>query len=118
MLNVGLTRVFGLHCALLTFQMTKADFIRNNRGIDDGKDLPEAYLAALYDQIVKSEIKMTADSSAPQSKQENSFNKLLGLDGLLNLMNWQQNEDKVVGANSLLIRHIQEQFKSKSGKSE
>ena len=38
--------------------MSKADFIRNNRGIDDGKDLPEEYLGALYDQIVKNEIKM------------------------------------------------------------
>lgn len=106
------------HNSMVKDKMTKADFIRNNRGIDDGKDLPEEYLGALYDQIVKSEIKMNADSSAPQSKQANSFNRLLGLDGLLNLMNWQQNEDKVVGANGLLIRHIQEQFKSKSGKSE
>ncbi|KAF7841655.1 brefeldin A-inhibited guanine nucleotide-exchange protein 1-like isoform X1 [Senna tora] len=106
------------HNNMVKEKMTKADFMRNNRGIDDGKDLPEEYLGALYDQIVKNEIKMNADSSAPQSKQANSFNKLLGLDGLLNLMNWKQNEDKAVGANGLLIRHIQEQFKSKSGKSE
>ncbi|KAK4258438.1 hypothetical protein QN277_004889 [Acacia crassicarpa] len=106
------------HNSMVKDKMTKADFIRNNRGIDDGKDLPEEYLGALYDQIVKSEIKMNADSSVPQNKQANSFNRLLGLDGLLNLMNWQQNEDKVVGANGLLIRHIQEQLKSKSGKSE
>ncbi|KAK4405407.1 Brefeldin A-inhibited guanine nucleotide-exchange protein 1 [Sesamum angolense] len=66
-------------------KMTKADFIRNNRGIDDGKDLPEDYLGALYDQIVKNEIKMNAELSAPQSKQGNSLNKLLGFDGILNL---------------------------------
>jgi brefeldin A-inhibited guanine nucleotide-exchange protein len=102
----------------MVFQMTKADFIRNNRGIDDGKDLPEEYLGALYDKIVRNEIKMKADSSAPQSKQENSFNRLLGLDGILNLVNWKQNEEKAVGANGLLIRHIQEQFKSNSRKSE
>ncbi|KAA3463053.1 brefeldin A-inhibited guanine nucleotide-exchange protein 1 [Gossypium australe] len=98
--------------------MTKSDFIRNNRGINDGKDLPEEYLGALYDQIVKNEIKMNADSSVPQSKQENSLNKLLGLDGILNLVSWKQTEDKPLGANGLLIRHIQEQFKAKSGKSE
>lgn len=97
--------------------MTKADFIRNNRGIDDGKDLPEEYLGSLYDQIVKNEIKMNADSSEPPSKQANSFNKLLGLDGILNLV-WKQTEEKALGANGLLIRHIQEQFKAKSGKSE
>ncbi|KAK7258281.1 hypothetical protein RIF29_23852 [Crotalaria pallida] len=106
------------HNNMVKDKMTKADFIRNNRGIDDGKDLPEEYLGAIYDQIVKNEIKMNADSSAPQSKQANSFNRLLGLDGILNLVNWKQNEEKAVGANGLLIRHIQEQFKSNSGKSE
>ena len=98
--------------------MTKADFIRNNRGIDDGKDLPEEYLGALYDHIVKNEIQMNADSAVPQSKQANSLNKLLGLDGILNLVNWKQTEERPLGANGLLIRHIQEQFKAKSGKSE
>ncbi|KAE9606428.1 putative Sec7 domain, mon2, dimerization and cyclophilin-binding domain-containing protein [Lupinus albus] len=106
------------HNNMVKDKMTKADFIRNNRGIDDGKDLPEEYLGALYDQIVKNEIKMNADSSAPQSKQANSFNRLLGLDGILNLVNWKQNEEKAMGANGLLIRDIQEQFKSNSGKSE
>ncbi|TQE13845.1 hypothetical protein C1H46_000476 [Malus baccata] len=99
-------------------KMTKADFIRNNRGIDDGKDLPEEYLGVLYDQIVKNEIKMSADSSVPQSKEENSFNKLLGLDGILNLVTGKQTEEKALGANGLLIKRIQEQFKAKSGKSE
>lgn len=103
---------------LMAFQMTKADFVRNNRGIDDGKDLPEEYLGAIYDQIVKNEIKMNADSSAPQNKQANSFNRLLGLEGILNLVNWKQSEEKAVGANGLLIRHIQEQFKTNSRKSE
>lgn len=97
--------------------MTKADFIRNNRGINDGKDLPEEYLGAIYDHIVKNEIKMNADSSAPQSKQANSLNKLLGLDGILNLV-WKQTEEKPLGANGVLVKHIQEQFKAKSGKSE
>ncbi|OMP11373.1 SEC7-like protein [Corchorus olitorius] len=105
------------HNSMVKDKMTKSDFIRNNRGIDDGKDLPEEYLGALYDHIVKNEIKMKADS-VPQSKQANSLNKLLGLDGILNLVSWKQTEEKPLGANGLLIRHIQEQFKAKSGKSE
>ncbi|XVF44672.1 hypothetical protein PTKIN_Ptkin02bG0142900 [Pterospermum kingtungense] len=105
------------HNSMVKDKMSKADFIRNNRGIDDGKDLPEEYLGALYDQIVKNEIKMKADS-VPQSKQANSLNKLLGLDGILNMVSWKQTEEKPLGANGLLIRHIQEQFKAKSGKSE
>ncbi|KAE8712834.1 Brefeldin A-inhibited guanine nucleotide-exchange protein 4 [Hibiscus syriacus] len=106
------------HNDMVKDKMTKSDFIRNNRGINDGKDLPEEYLGALYDQIVKNEIKMSADSAVPQSKKENSLNKLLGLDGILNLVSWKQTEDKPLGANGLLIRHIQEQFKAKAGKSE
>lgn len=105
------------HNSMVKDKMTKADFIRNNRGIDDGKDLPEDYLGSLYDQIVKNEIKMKADSSVPQNKQGNSLNKLLGLDGILNLV-WKQREEKPLGANGVLVRHIQEQFKAKSGKSE
>lgn len=92
--------------------------MRNNRGIDDGKDLPEHYLSTLYDQIVKNEIKMSADSSVPQSKQPSSVIKLLGLDNIINLVNWKQAEDKALGANDLLIKNIQEKFKAKSGKSE
>ncbi|KAG5248206.1 brefeldin A-inhibited guanine nucleotide-exchange protein [Salix suchowensis] len=106
------------HNSMVKDKMSKADFIRNNRGIDDGKDLPEEYLGALYDHIVKNEIKMSANSSTPQSKQSNSLNKLLGLDGILNLVTGKQTEEKALGANGLLIRHIQEQFKAKSGKSE
>ncbi|XP_064973718.1 brefeldin A-inhibited guanine nucleotide-exchange protein 1-like [Musa acuminata AAA Group] len=106
------------HNNMVKDKMSKAEFIRNNRGIDDGKDLPEDYLSSLYDQIVKSEIKISVDSSAPQSKQTSSINKLLGLDSIFNLVNWKQAEEKALGANDLLIRHIQEQFKAKSGKSE
>ncbi|XP_059647350.1 brefeldin A-inhibited guanine nucleotide-exchange protein 1-like isoform X2 [Cornus florida] len=105
------------HNSMVKDKMSKADFIRNNRGINDGNDLPEEYLGALYDQIVKKEIKMNADSSAPLSKQAKSLNKLFGLDGILNLV-WKQTEEKPLGANGLLIRHIQEHFKAKSGKSE
>lgn len=106
------------HNSMVKDKMTKADFIRNNRGIDDGKDLPEEYLGALYDQIVKNEIKMNAENSQPRSKQVNGLNRLLGLDGILNLVMGKQPEEKPLGTNGLLIKNIQEQFKAKSGKSE
>lgn len=106
------------HNTMVKDKMSKSDFIRNNRGIDDGKDLPEAYLGTLYDQIVKNEIKMSADSSVPQNKQPSSVMKLLGLDNIISFVNWKQADDRVVGANDLLIKNIQEKFKLKSGKSE
>ncbi|KAL6874044.1 hypothetical protein ACP4OV_014126 [Aristida adscensionis] len=106
------------HNAMVKNKMSKADFMRNNRGIDNGKDLPEDYLSALYDQIVSNEIKMSADSSVAQTRQTNSVNKLLGLDNIINFVSWRQAEDKAVGANDLLIKHIQEKFKAKRGKTE
>lgn len=39
-------------------RMTKPGFIRNNRGINDGADLPEEFLSAIYDDIVATEIRM------------------------------------------------------------
>ncbi|EPS69736.1 hypothetical protein M569_05025 [Genlisea aurea] len=104
------------HNNMVKDKMTKADFIRNNRGIDGGKDLPEDYLGMLYDQIVKNEIKLNVDSCLPQSKQGNSLNKLLGMDGILNLV-WKQ-ADKPLGANENVMRYIREQFKAKSSKPE
>ncbi|KAK9690898.1 hypothetical protein RND81_09G161900 [Saponaria officinalis] len=104
------------HNSMVKDKMTKADFVRNNRGIDDGKDLPEEYLGALYDQIVRNAIEI--ENSQPQCKQVNGLNRLLSLDGIVNLVTGKQAEEKPLGANSLLIKNIQEQFKAKSGKSE
>lgn len=39
-------------------RMSKQEFIRNNRGIDDGKDLDENLLNAIYDEIATNEIRM------------------------------------------------------------
>ncbi|OCF43947.1 guanine nucleotide exchange protein for ADP-robosylation factor [Kwoniella heveanensis CBS 569] len=39
-------------------RMTKAEFVKNNRGINDGSDLPQEYLEETYDEIQNNEIKM------------------------------------------------------------
>ena len=38
--------------------MTKEDYIRMNRGINDSKDLPREYLESIYDEVASSEIKL------------------------------------------------------------
>lgn len=38
--------------------MTKAEFIKNNRGINDDADLPEEVLSGIYDEIHSNEIRM------------------------------------------------------------
>ena len=39
-------------------KMTPEDFIRNNRGINDGKDLNEDLLRSIFEDISKNELKM------------------------------------------------------------
>lgn len=42
--------------------MTKEQYIKMNRGINDSRDLPEDYLSAIYDEIAENEIKMKGTS--------------------------------------------------------
>ena len=44
--------------------MTKPDFIKNNRGINDGQDLPEEYLSTIFDDITSNEIRMKDEVEA------------------------------------------------------
>lgn len=46
-------------------RMTKADFVKNNRGINDNSDLPEDFLHTIYDDIVNNEIKMKDEVDSP-----------------------------------------------------
>ncbi|KAF8558936.1 Sec7-domain-containing protein [Imleria badia] len=45
-------------------RMTKSDFIRNNRGINDGDDLPEEFLYSIFDEIQHNEIRMKDEIDA------------------------------------------------------
>jgi brefeldin A-inhibited guanine nucleotide-exchange protein len=49
--------------------MSKIEFIKNNRGIDDGKDLDEEMLTAIYDEINVNEIRMKdeVEAAGPQA---------------------------------------------------
>lgn len=44
------------HSAQLRSRMTRADFVKNNRGINKNADLPEDYLIGIFDEIAKNEI--------------------------------------------------------------
>ena len=44
--------------------MSKEDYIKMNRGINDSKDLPREYLESIYDEIASSEIKLKGSSQA------------------------------------------------------
>lgn len=47
-------------------KMSPEDFLKNNRGINDGSDLPADFMRALYDRIVNNEIKVRHTSTAPR----------------------------------------------------
>ncbi|KAJ1331950.1 brefeldin A-inhibited guanine nucleotide-exchange protein [Microdochium nivale] len=42
-------------------RMSKDDFIKNNRGINDGGDLPPDYLVGIYDEIASNEIVLKSE---------------------------------------------------------
>lgn len=48
-------------------KMTKEGFLRNNRGINDGKDLDPDFMGALYDRIVSNEIKLKDDEAVAKA---------------------------------------------------
>ncbi|CAG8743109.1 3427_t:CDS:2, partial [Acaulospora morrowiae] len=58
-----------LHNPQIKRRMTKDEFIRNNRGINDNSDLPEEFLTAIYDEIQNNEIKMKDEHDAALMQQ-------------------------------------------------
>ncbi|KAJ3476149.1 hypothetical protein NLI96_g11367 [Meripilus lineatus] len=52
------------HNPQVKVRMTKADFLKNNRGINDGADLPEEFLLSVFDEIVNNEIRMKDEMDA------------------------------------------------------
>ncbi|GAB2271567.1 Brefeldin A-inhibited guanine nucleotide-exchange protein 2 [Dionaea muscipula] len=106
------------HNPMVKKKMSAEDFIKNNRGIDDGKDLPEEYMKSLYERITRNEIKMKEDDLAAQQKQPVNSNRILGLDSILNIVIRKRSEVGYMETSDDLIKHMQEQFKEKARKSE
>ena len=55
-----------LHSPQVKNKMTKEQYIRMNRGINDSKDLPPEYLSGIYDEIAGNEIRMKTISTKPE----------------------------------------------------
>ncbi|KAI8610970.1 hypothetical protein BC830DRAFT_1069281 [Chytriomyces sp. MP71] len=60
------------HNSQVKKRMTKSDFLKNNRGIDEGKDIPPVILEAIFDEIQSNEIVMKEEQQAKASAQPNS----------------------------------------------
>ncbi|XP_065352555.1 brefeldin A-inhibited guanine nucleotide-exchange protein 1 [Cloeon dipterum] len=58
-----------LHSPQVKHKMSKEQYIKMNRGINDSKDIPAEYLSQIYDEIAGHEIKMKVTSSNKPGKQ-------------------------------------------------
>jgi brefeldin A-inhibited guanine nucleotide-exchange protein len=77
-----------LHSPQVKRRMTLEDFLRNNRGIDDGADLPKELLEAIFEEIQNNEIKMKDEvEGANEVALVNSTNTgVLGMGGIQNAL--------------------------------
>ena len=53
--------------------MTKEQYIKMNRGINDSRDLPEEYLSQIYDEIAGKQIKMKGQAKLGKQGNTNVF---------------------------------------------
>ncbi|PWN50495.1 hypothetical protein IE53DRAFT_368864 [Violaceomyces palustris] len=60
------------HNPQVKHRMSLQDFIKNNSGIDDGKNLSEDYIRSVYEEIQNNEIKMKDEVLAPAGPQPSS----------------------------------------------
>jgi hypothetical protein len=64
-----------LHSTKVKKKMTVEEFVKNNRGINDNKDLPREYLEGVYAAIEKNEIKMKGQVAAAKLDKSELTNK-------------------------------------------
>ena len=55
--------------------MTQEQYINMNRGINDGKDLPQEYLEGIYKEILEREIKMKHHQKAATNQRPTTLCK-------------------------------------------
>eukprot|EP00898_Chlorokybus_atmophyticus_P004086 jgi/Chlat1/4679/Chrsp3S05617 len=91
-------------------KMSKADFIKNNRGINNSEDLPAEFLEGLYDRITTNEIKMKPDGPSLAAGAQGG--KLGGLDSILNLVT-KRKTVQVYETSEEIIKHTQEMMREK-----
>ncbi|KAH7322932.1 Sec7 domain-containing protein [Stachybotrys elegans] len=67
------------HSSKIAKRMSKEEFIKNNRGINDNADLPDEYLNSIFDEIDSNEIVLTSEREAAASAGNNAPAQPTGL---------------------------------------
>jgi brefeldin A-inhibited guanine nucleotide-exchange protein len=62
-----------LHNPQIKKRMSKPDFVKNNRGINDNANLPQEFLEEIYEEILNNEIKMKEEQLAELKDNTKEF---------------------------------------------
>lgn len=101
-----------LHSPQVKNKMTKEQYIKMNRGINDSKDLPEEYLSQIYDEIAGSEIKMRAGASSSNTLKANRKSNQLVSEKKRKLLYDMEMEQMAATARALMesVAHVETMF--------
>lgn len=114
-------------------RMTKEGFIRNNRGICDGQDLPEELLCAIFDRIKVDPISLKEDDEARERTSDSKVKEKAGVPAALSPAvffsnhfeeidrtresNFQKERDQIVRTTELLLKRKRPKGEGSGGKS-
>ncbi len=98
------------HNATIKNKMSKEEFIRNNRGINDGGDLDPKLLAGLYDRITTNEIKLSRslkdsakDSAAAAASGASTAMSSLNLDPAQRAKEFKEESERLMAQTRVLF---------------
>lgn len=101
-----------LHSPQVKNKMSKEQYIRLNRGINDNKDLPEEYLSQIYDEISDHEIKMK-NTTVTINKPSGGKQAIINEKKRKNLWNMEMEAISVTAKNLMeSVSHVRESFTS------
>jgi brefeldin A-inhibited guanine nucleotide-exchange protein len=114
-------------------RMTKEGFIRNNRGICDGQDLPEELLSSIFDRIKVDPISLKEDDEARERTGDSKVKEKASVPAALSPAvffsnhfeeidrtresNFQKERDQIVRTTELLLKRKRHKGEGNGGKS-
>ncbi|KAG1706255.1 hypothetical protein DVH05_001403 [Phytophthora capsici] len=92
-------------------KMDKAGFLRNNRGINDGKDLPEDYMGAIFDRIKATPISLKEDDDFRNRRGGAAPSAASSLFGASNAATDRMRRDAYIKERESMVRQSEALFK-------
>ncbi|ETO81834.1 hypothetical protein F442_03848 [Phytophthora nicotianae P10297] len=92
-------------------KMDKTGFLRNNRGINDGKDLPEDYMGAIFDRIKATPISLKEDDDFRNRRGGAASSAASSLFGASNAATDRMRRDAYIKERESMVRQSEALFK-------